>query len=133
MPSLRASQINDAITDAIGESGCIALLSPSTTINPRRFIAVEGDRQISVWIYAWTLTHGGRPNLPNEFRVQMTGVDSPLQLNQRGPTVILGYEPSLKMFAGLDISRHAKFTQGSPSVQIDVRTVQKAQIGRAHV
>ena len=56
----------------------------------------------------------------------MTSVQSPLRLATDGPTILIGYEPNLKMFAGFDLSRHQKFTTGSPSVQIDIRTVQKA-------
>ena len=74
----------------------------------------------------WTLTHGGRPSLPNEFRIQMTSVSSPLSLNPTGPTVLIGHDPNLKMFAGFDIQRHKEFSQGSPSIQIDIRTVRQA-------
>lgn len=56
----------------------------------------------------------------------MTTVSSPLNLNSAGPTVLLGYEPNLKMFAGFDISAHKTFTSGSPSVQIDRRVIEKA-------
>ncbi|MDO8532976.1 MAG: HNH endonuclease [Dehalococcoidia bacterium] len=56
----------------------------------------------------------------------MTSVDSPLALNPQGPTVLLGYERNLRMFAGFDLHRHRSFTVGSPSVQIDVRTVRQA-------
>jgi len=41
-------------------------------------------------------------------------------------TVLLGYEPNLKLFAGFDIERHRTFTEGSSSVQIDVRPMRQA-------
>ena len=65
-------------------------------------------------------------SLPDEYRIQMTTVASPLRLNPDGPTVLIGYEPDLRMFAGFDLSRHRTFTEGSPSVQIDIRTVREA-------
>lgn len=77
-------------------------------------------------MYAWTLTHGGRPSLPDEYRIQMTTVTSPLSLNPKGYTVLLGYEPNLKMFGGFDLRRHHRFTTGSPSVQIDIKCIHKA-------
>ncbi|MDI6808020.1 MAG: HNH endonuclease [Candidatus Eisenbacteria bacterium] len=81
---------------------------------------------IEVWIYVWTLTHGGRPSLPDEYRIQMTTVSSPLPLNPRGPTLLLGYEPNLKMFTGFDLTRHRTFTAGSPSVQISIKSIYRA-------
>lgn len=56
----------------------------------------------------------------------MTGVNSPLQLNSAGPTALIGYEPSLQVFAGFDIRRHQTFSTGSPSVQIDIATLRQA-------
>ena len=41
--------------------------------------------------------------------------------------MLIGYEPNLQMFAGFYLERHRSFTQGSPSVQIDIRVVQQAQ------
>ncbi|MGH9683897.1 MAG: HNH endonuclease [Candidatus Acidiferrales bacterium] len=78
-------------------------------------------------VYAWTLTFGGRPALANEYRIQMTSVESPLEMGTDGPTVLIGYEPDLNLFAGFDIRRHSKFTSGSPSVQIDRQALRQAE------
>lgn len=56
----------------------------------------------------------------------MTAVRPPLALNPNGPTVLLGYEPGLEMFAGFDLTRHRTFTEGSPSVQIDIDALRSA-------
>ncbi len=113
--------------NAVEESGCSAALVSGVQAHPRRFVVSLPDGCHSdLRVYAWTLTHGGRANLPHEYRVQMTSVVSPLQLAPAGPIVLLGYEPGMKMFAGFDLRRHSVFTPGSPSVQIDIRTVQAA-------
>jgi len=57
----------------------------------------------------------------------MTSVNSPLQLGTDGPTVLLGYEPTLNLFAGFDLQRHRTFTTGSPSVQIDIQALRQAE------
>jgi putative restriction endonuclease len=57
----------------------------------------------------------------------MTSVQSPLQIAQNGLTVLIGYEPTLKLFAGFDLERHKTFTSGSPSVQIDRTELQRAE------
>jgi len=85
----------------------------------------QGHKSLSV--FAWTLTFGGRPSLRNEYRIQMTSVESPLQLGSGGPTLLLGYEPTLNLFAGFDLGRHRTFTTGSPSVQIDIEVLRRSE------
>jgi putative restriction endonuclease len=117
----------DAILEAIQESGHSAILISAMRQHPRRFLVTAPDgAETFLSVYAWTLTHGGRTRLPDEYRIQITSVQSPLQLSAEGPTILIGYEPNLKMFAGFDLTRHKTFTTGSPSVQIDIRTVRKA-------
>ena len=88
-------------------------------------VHIPDGEDVSLCVYAWTLTHRGRPTLPDEYRIQMTTVTSPLQLNPAGPTALIGYEPNLRMFAGFDLFRHRTFTTGSPSVQIDITAVRQ--------
>ena len=118
--------IASGILDAIRESGSVGLHIPDTGTHPRKYLFVRDGKQRSLWVYCWSLTPGGRPSLPNEFRIQMTSVQSPLQLNPEGYTVLIGYEADRGVFAGYDISRHFTFTSGSPSVQVDQSTLNKA-------
>lgn len=126
MPAIDSSKLVNAILDAFQDSGNSGILLSSFRQHPRRFAVETETGIIEVWVYAWTLTHGGRPNLPDEYRIQMTTVSSPLPLNPNGYTLLLGYEPNLKMFAGFDLNRHRTFTAGSPSVQIDIKYIHKA-------
>lgn len=126
MPAASPSEIVNALLDAFQDSGAAGLLVSSPTRHPRRFIVQYENGGVEVWIYAWTLTHGGRPSLPDEYRIQMTTVRSPLPLNPKGYTLLIGYEPNTKMFAGFDLRRHSTFTSGSPSVQIDIRCLHRA-------
>ena len=122
MPSLQAHQLVSAILEAAQASGSSAVIVSPLRSHPRQFV-IDGER---VWIYAWTLTPGGRPHLRNEFRIQMTTVQSPLPLNPDGPTILIGYESDTGVFAGFDLERHRTFTSGSPSVQVDIRTLRAA-------
>lgn len=65
-------------------------------------------------------------SLPNEYRIQITSVSSPLRLNPSGYTVLMGFYPDLRMFAGFDLRRHRTFTGYSPSVQISINTIHEA-------
>lgn len=126
MPAIPPREMVSVLLDAFQQSGATAVFTPKKTLHPRVFVVTDPVAPVTIWVYMWTLTHGGRPSLPDEYRIQMTTVQSPLAINPAGPTALLGYEPNLKMFAGFDLSRHKRFTTGSPSVQVDIRVVQAA-------
>jgi len=126
VPAISPRQLTDAIADAISECGASSVLLSGIRAHPRKFAISDASESILLWVYAWTLTPGGRPQLRNEYRIQMTGVSSPLPLNPSGPTIIIGYEPNLHMFAGFDIQLHRIFTTGSPSVQVNIRSLHEA-------
>jgi putative restriction endonuclease len=126
MPPVAPIVLVDAILDAFQESGSSGVLLSAVTKHPRKFAVQTSYGAAEIWVYVWTLTHGGRPSLPDEYRIQMTTVTSPLALNPNGYTLLLGYEPNIKMFAGFDLEKHRRFTTGSPSVQIDIKTLYQA-------
>ena len=124
-PSSRET-IDRAILDAIAEARCVGLRIPMAAAHPRQYSIVRDDQHDSMWAYCWSLTPGGRPSLPHEYRIQMTTVSSPLPHNPSGYTVLLGYDQDRKVFAGYDLTRHTTFTTGSPSVQVNVETLNQA-------
>lgn len=127
MPAIAPERLIAAITNAISDSGYVGNLISPARRHPRRFAVAGQNGAFTLNVYAWTLTFGGRPSLPNEYRIQMTSAQSPLQIEMGGPTVLVGYEPDLNLFAGFDIRRHRTFTSGSPSVQIDRSALQRAE------
>lgn len=127
MPAVKPTVLINAILDAIQQSGGSGIfISDNENVHPRRFIIQYMDQSFSVWAYIWTLTPGGRPSLPNEYRIQMTSVTSPLQINPNGYTILLGYHQDLDMLCGFDLNQHLSFTVGSPSVQIDIGIIHSA-------
>lgn len=127
MPPVSPSVLIESVLNAIQQSGGMGVYtSDNIRIHPREFAVQYLDETFSLWVYIWTLTHGGRPSLPDEYRIQMTSVSSPLRLNPNGYTALLGYFPARDMFAGFDIQGHRTFTTGSPSVQIDISAIDTA-------
>jgi putative restriction endonuclease len=128
MPAVSPEELTNALLNAIQESGFSGSAISPPRANPRR-LALTGPlgERLILSAYAWTLTFGGRPSLPDEYRIQMTSVRSPLKTFEDGPTVLVGYEPTLALFAGFDLSRHRTFTAGSPSVQIDIEALKQAE------
>ena len=129
MPAISPQVIVDKIVEATQESGGVAAyVSETVRTNPRKFVFSLSRRTYSLWVYIWTLTFGGRKSLPDEYRIQMTSVSSPLQKNTDpdGLTVLMGYHADLNMFAGFDLTKHSTFTTGSPSVQINLSAIHSA-------
>lgn len=127
MPSLQPKQLVDSITDAFAESGAAASLISDIHEHPRRFYITSGQISFPLWVYIWTLTHGGGQARPkDEYRIQLTGVTPPLHINPDGPTVLIGYEPNLICFAGFDLAKHQTFSRKSPSIQININSLRTA-------
>lgn len=127
MPAISPSALVEKILNSIQESGGVGgYASDSVRSHPRKFVVDFQNETYTIWVYIWTLTHGGRVSLPDEYRIQMTSVRSPLPLNPDGLTVLMGYYPDLEMFAGFDLVRHREFTEGSPSIQINLSAIHSA-------
>lgn len=127
MPQLSPSLLLKAITDALAESSASAILISDPRRNPRRFVVQAGQDMFETWAYVWTLTHGGGAARPlNEYRIQITGINPPLEINPAGPTAIIGYEPNLQCFAGFDVNKHYTFSTRSPSIQIPITALHGA-------
>lgn len=127
MPQLSMSLLLKSITDALAESNASGMLISHSRQNPRRFVVQAGQNMFEMWVYVWTLTHGGGVARPkDEYRIQLTGIKPPLTLNPSGPTIMIGYEPNLQCFAGFDLNKHQTFSTRSPSIQIPITTLHRA-------
>lgn len=74
MPALSPEIIVQAIEEAFTDSAASAVLVSKPRGNPKRFYVTSGEASLSVWIYIWTLTHGGGPRSVDEYRIQLTSV-----------------------------------------------------------
>lgn len=127
MPAASPKIIVQAIINAFEEGNASAFLLSSGPGNPRQFIVQQSNQTFSVWMYVWTLTHGGGVARPvNEYRIQLTGIQQPLARNPNGITLLMGYEPIVGCFAGFDVSKHLTFSTRSPSIQIPITTLHDA-------
>lgn len=129
MPSLSTTKITQALIDAFdqGNASATFVSLKEKTVNPRKFVVQYAKQIFDVWVYAWTLTHGGGSARPkNEYRIQITGIQSPLLLNPHGITLLVGYDPDTSCFAGFDVTKHTSFSTKSPSIQIPITTLHDA-------
>ena len=128
MPAVPPRVLVRSITEAFAASDSVAVAVSQESGNPRRFVVRAERNHFEVWIYIWSLTHGGGPARPeDEYRIQLTGVSSPLQKNPTGgPTLLMGFESNTQCFAGFDVERHRTFSTNSPSIQIRLTRIYEA-------
>ena len=128
MPAVPPRLLIRSITEAFAESESIAVFVSQESGNPRKFVVRAERNYFEVWIYIWSLTHGGGAARPeNEYRIQLTSVSSPLQMNPSGgPTLLMGFESNTKCFAGFDVQKHHAFSTNSPSIQIPLTALYDA-------
>lgn len=126
MPAVSPHTLVSEILDALSDAGAQASLLSSVRTHPRRFRVITESEAFDLWIYIWTVTHGGATRNAEEYRIQMTTVTPPLATNPAGPTLLLGWFPELNVFSGFDIRRHITFSAGSNSVQISRTALEQA-------
>lgn len=85
-----------------------------------------GSNNVSLYIYAWRISNGGRKNLPSEKRIQISqtvdnvGFHRPITAGQK--TLLLGIYDSpsgTPIFAAWDAASNASHTQKSCQVQVE--------------
>lgn len=98
-------------------------------LHPFRILATkEGQRTQTLLVYIWNVTSGGPVSVRplGEFRIQLTGVTPPLQMEPDSQTLLLGWFDDLAVFVGFDVQRHATFSLRSPSIQVRKDTLEEA-------
>jgi putative restriction endonuclease len=115
------------VEEAILSSGWSFLFATGGVTHPFKLRIFREAESYSLLIYIWSLTHGGGAARPkNEYRIQMTGVDFPLQSAAGFRTLVLGWHEELGVFAGFDVQKHQRSTSRSPSIQIHFDTLKEA-------
>ncbi len=82
--------------------------------------------RLQVRVYVWNVTHGGATRSPDEYRIQVTGVDLPIKAPKGFRTLLLGWHEDLGVIAAFDHRRHRRPSTASPSIQISLKTLKKA-------
>lgn len=88
--------------------------------------AREGHIAQRLLVYIWNITSGGPAGIrpTGEYRIQLTGVPSPLRTEPDYQTLLLGWYDDLSVFAGFDVHRHVTFGY-SPSIQVRENTLEE--------
>lgn len=112
---LSKKQLLAQLLRAVDESGWRALVASASHPYLLRVFR-DDERSISLRVYIWNCTHGGKNRADDEFRIQLTGVVP--QVGSGVTTLLLGWHAGYGVFVGFDITKHAGQDAASPSIQI---------------
>lgn len=102
----------------------IARLTPPG-VHPVRFTMSRGSAVVTVKLYIWNLSHGGRGRSDAEYRIQATGLEQ-FDVAPDEVTLILGWDDDFGVFAGFDVEARRDRLGASPSIQIQKRALDDA-------
>lgn len=124
MPRISKQGLLTRLLEALVESGITPhVLSRN---HPFRILVPTADGPTVFRVYIWNLTHGGGAARPmDEYRIQITGIQK-IDAEPGGVTVILGWWEDLQVFAAFDFQKHHRRLGKSPSIQIRLETLQRA-------
>jgi len=113
---LRKQDLLKRVLLGVDASGWQALVVHRSHPFDLRLFRCEDADFISLRIYIWNCTPGGRNRPVDEFRVQLTGT---VPQAERGEiTLLLGWHEGYGVFVGFDMRRHAGQASASPSIQV---------------
>lgn len=133
MPPLRKAALFNLFEDALRRSDLSFLRLGAERDHPVAYQIIKATFSFRVRVYIWNLTFGGRVALPDEWRIQVTGLPE-IGGGQRfvpeggSKTVILGWCENLTVFAAYDVNKHLGILGGSPSIQIRQPALEAARI-----
>lgn len=133
MPPLRKTALFNIFEAALRSSDLSFLRLSAENDHPAAYQVIKDTGSFRIRVYIWNLTFGGRATLPDEWRIQVTGLPE-IGGGQRfvpeiyGKTVILGWCEDLRVFAAYDVNKHLGILGGSPSIQIRQPALEAARI-----
>jgi putative restriction endonuclease len=124
--NLRRRDLNEKIIEAIEQCGWSIIYVSTLNASPLQIRIYNGVNTYSLSLYMWSLTHGGGPRNPNEYRIQ---VHVSRFLSTPGfQTLILGWWEPGRVFAGFDFTKHNGPLGNSSSIQIGLPALHEASI-----
>jgi putative restriction endonuclease len=102
-----------------------SLLYVAGKSHPSHYQVYREDRSYRVKVYIWNITHGGATRAADEYRIQITGIDT-FQPEPNSRNLILGWWEDVSVFAGWDIRQHSGILGASPSMQVSEGALRQA-------
>lgn len=105
------------VISAFEDAGCVTNRITAPGVHPMHLSISYGEAQELLIVYIWNITHGGQSRSEDEYRIQVTGVSSPLLIRPEAKTLLLGLYNETGVFAAFDPFLHQVFGS-SASIQV---------------
>lgn len=129
MPSIPFSELAGRFIATLERfSAGVIVESENLRAKPARVRVNVGGLSTNCLVFLWTITPGGGPpgtRPKDERRIQITAAKQfPLRPGCR--TLIGGWSPEHEVYAFWDVKRHSRYSEHSPSFQVNARTLETA-------
>jgi hypothetical protein len=126
MPTISKMELLERVLSGLEVSGWDARLQDRS--HPFDILASSGLVSHEIRVYIWNVTHGGgQVRSPGEYRIQITGVETPITAPADVQILLLGWHEDLGVFAAFDPTLHRRPSELSPSLQIPLTTLVTGQ------
>ncbi len=127
MPGAKFRALVERFVNALELASARVWLAAPGRSRPQRCTVVAQHLVYQLDLNLWAVTPGGKGrNRPRERRVQATGVDR-FVLRPGVRAIVGGWSDETHTFVFWDARRHQHFTAGSPSLQISLDTLERAE------
>jgi putative restriction endonuclease len=126
MPGIKFGSLTEKFIAALEMAGAVVLVVGAIDRRPLRLQVVVGGTTYWLEVHLWTVTPGGKGRgRPNERRIQKTNAPQ-FVLKAGVRTIVGGWSEETGVFAFWDVRRHLASSKKSPSLQIQLDTLEKA-------
>src|SRR5262249_54400580 len=108
--------------------GATVVVEGAIAAKPARIRVITTEITTDCLLFLWNITAGGggaHVRNPTERRIQVTAADRfPLEIGRR--TIVGGWSEETAAWGFWDVMRHTRFSLNSPSCQMNVSTLERA-------
>lgn len=122
-PLLSKPKLLGKVLSAIEQSGWSS--SVIERDHPFKLLVSKSGISLKLRVYVWNITPGAGARPPDEYRIQITGVDR-IETGTSFRTLLLGWDRRSKVFAGWNAARYETFG-ASPALQVKEGTLSRAR------
>ncbi len=127
MAGIRFSALAERFITALELAGATVLVASEADARPLVLSVVVAETTYRIEVFLWTVTQGGKGrNRPREYRIQRTATPG-FVLKAGVRTIMGGWHEDTGTFAFWDVRRHLTSEGKSPSSQISLDTLERAQ------
>lgn len=128
MAGIKFGQLAERFIEALEMAGATVIVVAGIDRRPLILSVILGETTYRLEVHLWTVTPGGKGRgRPRERRIQKTSTPQ-FELRAGVRTIVGGWNEETGVFAFWDVRRHLESSRKSPSMQISLDTLERAEL-----